>query len=109
MGKIAARAALRCPSEIDSFGRTKGSLGARTRRTRRAVVLLHIANRSELLWIPPLVQRAKTEAYAKAAGFELVELLSGVVSLCLKVTRTVADVLALAGPEAPRMPSGAAR
>jgi hypothetical protein len=48
----------------------------KTPRRRRAVVLLHIVDRSDLVWIPPLVQRAKVEAFAKAEGFELVELLS---------------------------------
>jgi len=43
---------------------------------RRAVVLLHIVDRSDLIWIPPLVQRIKVEAYTKDHGFELVEILS---------------------------------
>ena len=42
---------------------------------RRAVVLLHIADRNALLWITPLVQRAKVEAYVDQ-DFELVEILS---------------------------------
>jgi hypothetical protein len=45
-------------------------------RTRRAVVLLHIVDRVDLMWITPLVQREKVEAHVKAEGFELVELLS---------------------------------
>jgi len=43
--------------------------------TRRAVALIHIVDRDELLWIPPLVQRAKVEAYV-GQDFELVEILS---------------------------------
>ncbi|SRR5712692_1380187 len=39
---------------------------------RRAVVVLHIVDRSDLIWIPPLVQRIKVEAYTKDRGFELV-------------------------------------
>ncbi len=42
---------------------------------RRAVVLLHIEDRSDLIWIPQLVQRAKIEAYVDQ-DFELVEILS---------------------------------
>jgi hypothetical protein len=45
-------------------------------RLRRAVVLLHVADKGELIWLPPLVQRAKVEAYVRAQCFELVELLS---------------------------------
>ena len=48
----------------------------KTPRLRRAVVLLHVADKDDLVWIPPVVQRAKVEAFAKAEGFELVELLS---------------------------------
>ncbi len=48
----------------------------KTPSTRRAVVLLHVADRSDLVWITPIVQRAKVKAYARAKGFELVELLS---------------------------------
>jgi len=43
---------------------------------RRAVVLLHIVDRGDLIWIPPLVQRIKVEAYTRDHGFELVEILS---------------------------------
>jgi hypothetical protein len=48
----------------------------KTPRARRAVVLLHIVDRDDLVWITPLVQREKVEAHVKADGFELVELLS---------------------------------
>jgi hypothetical protein len=44
--------------------------------TRRAVVLLHIVDRSDLMWITPLVQRIKVEAHTKDHGFKLVEILS---------------------------------
>jgi hypothetical protein len=43
---------------------------------RRVVVLLHIVDRSDLMWIPPLVHRTKVEAYTKDYGFELAEILS---------------------------------
>ena len=42
-----------------------------THRARRAVVLLHVADRDDLVWITPLVQRQKVEAYANAEVFEL--------------------------------------
>jgi hypothetical protein len=45
------------------------------RPRRRAVVLLHIADQSALLWITPLVQRAKVEAYV-GQDFEVVKILS---------------------------------
>ncbi len=44
----------------------------KTPRLRRAVVLLHVADRGDLLWITPIVQRAKVEAYVAAEGFGLV-------------------------------------
>lgn len=46
------------------------------KRLRRAAVLVHIVDRGDLAWITPLVQRAKVEAFARAEGFEVVELLS---------------------------------
>ncbi len=48
----------------------------KTPRLRRAVVLLHVEDKDSLVWISPLVQRAKVEAYVTADGFELAELLS---------------------------------
>jgi hypothetical protein len=45
-------------------------------RRRHAVVLLHIVDKDDLVWMTPLVQRAKVEAYVTADGFELVGLLS---------------------------------
>ncbi len=45
-------------------------------RLHRAVVLLHVVDKEDLVWITPIVQRAKVEAYVTAEGFELVELLS---------------------------------
>jgi hypothetical protein len=49
---------------------------AKSPAIRRVVVVLHIVDRTELVWIPPLVQRFKVEAYTKDRGFELVEILS---------------------------------
>ncbi len=43
----------------------------KTPKLRRAVVLLHVVDRDDLVWIPPLVQRTKVEAYVRAEGFEL--------------------------------------
>ncbi len=45
-------------------------------RRRRAVVLLHVVDKDDVVWITPIVQRSKVEAYVTAEGFELVELLS---------------------------------
>ncbi len=47
----------------------------KTSKLRRAVVLLHVVDKDDLVWITPIVQRAKVEAFAKAEGFELVEFL----------------------------------
>jgi hypothetical protein len=43
---------------------------------KRVVVLLHVVDKDDVVWLPPIVQRAKVEAYVSAEGFELVELLS---------------------------------
>jgi hypothetical protein len=48
----------------------------KTPRARRAVVFLHIADRDDLVWITPIVQRDIVEAYVTAVGFELAEFLS---------------------------------
>ncbi len=42
----------------------------------RAGVLLHVVDKDDVVWITPIVQRAKVETYVTAEGFELVELLS---------------------------------
>jgi hypothetical protein len=34
----------------------------------RAVVLLHVVDKDDLVWITPIVQRAKVEAYVTAEG-----------------------------------------
>jgi hypothetical protein len=44
-------------------------------KRRWAVVLLNIVDRGDLVWITPIVQRAKVEAFTEA-GLKLVELLS---------------------------------
>jgi len=47
----------------------------KTHKSPIAIVLLHIEDRGALMWITPLVQRAKVEAYVDG-DFELVEILS---------------------------------
>jgi hypothetical protein len=47
----------------------------RKRPARRAVVLLHIVDRGDLVWLPPIVQRSKVEAYV-GEDFELIDILS---------------------------------